>query len=636
MNHAAAIKKQAKGETLPDVNMLNRQLIDLRRVFNMSRACIAANVLEDKIKQFIHHFNRNTTISLDRELVLRMAIRAAADGYAMALLTFTPSFSGKTALDRLEKNVALKTVEEKQLLTALKKSTYRVITIESRLADGLYTVRDVCSGETRHLYLGGNLEENPLNTAKNTNDDCFSNGSRWGMRTVDLQGTLLAYGHKMRVEAVRFTEMQRFITPGKPLPRPLHWEEVLFRDFICLPEALDIFSTFAGRLEKAFSDNLRNNYGRVSEFPYSAQDGAIHSLVAKWVDAKNIPAQLDADALRIVRDSVADGDAAMDCFNAIYISSEEPAFKLHHAAYRLIFQAQLETILRREKIYAGSETIRDIEVEIKEIIASGEAESDLWMMYQDILQRAQLAQQGATSKKVTDMAELDKILARIKALRSKTVEQGCTEEEALLAANKVAEMLDHYGLSLTEMDIEQQQCASDIIETDRKRTAAFDSCLNAIAAFCDCRFWFQKSREDTYRHVFFGLPADVAGARYLYERISEAFKTETDAYKKSAAYLDLPSAVRRKATESFQMGLARGRNDKIRRLKDERVQAMQKNAGRNLVVVKSKVIEDDLESLGIRLTATKKRGKSILPEAYESGLVSAETIDLHNRVSGVA
>ena len=62
---------------------------------------------------------------------------------------------------------------------------------------------------------------------------------------------------------------------------------------------------------------------------------------------------------------------------------------------------------------------------------------------------------------------------------------------------------------------------------------------------------------------------------------------------------------------------------------------MQKNAGRNLVVVKSKVIEDDLESLGIRLTATKKRGKSILPEAYESGLVSAETIDLHNRVSGV-
>jgi deoxyadenosine/deoxycytidine kinase len=325
----------------------------------------------------------------------------------------------------------------------------------------------------------------------------------------------------------------------------------------------------------------------------------------------------------------------MDCFNAIYISSEEPAFKLHHAAYRLIFQAQLETILRREKIYAGSETIRDIEVEIKEIIASGEAESDLWMMYQDILQRAQLAQQGATSKKVTDMAELDKILARIKALRSKTVEQGCTEEEALLAANKVAEMLDHYGLSLTEMDIEQQQCASDIIETDRKRTAAFDSCLNAIAAFCDCRFWFQKSREDTYRHVFFGLPADVAGARYLYERISEAFKTETDAYKKSAAYLDLPSAVRRKATDSFQMGLARGLNDKIRRLKDERVQAMQKNAGRNLVVVKSKVIEDDLESLGIRLTATKKRGKSILPEAYESGLVSAETIDLHNRVSGV-
>ncbi len=44
----------------------------------------------------------------------------------------------------------------------------------------------------------------------------------------------------------------------------------------------------------------------------------------------------------------------------------------------------------------------------------------------------------------SDLAALDRLKARIQGLRSKTTDNGCTEAEALLAATKVAELLDRY------------------------------------------------------------------------------------------------------------------------------------------------------------------------------------------------
>ena len=40
------------------------------------------------------------------------------------------------------------------------------------------------------------------------------------------------------------------------------------------------------------------------------------------------------------------------------------------------------------------------------------------------------------------------------------MEQGCTEAEALLAASKVAELLDQYGLTLSEIDMKAQSCSA--------------------------------------------------------------------------------------------------------------------------------------------------------------------------------
>jgi Protein of unknown function (DUF2786) len=61
-----------------------------------------------------------------------------------------------------------------------------------------------------------------------------------------------------------------------------------------------------------------------------------------------------------------------------------------------------------------------------------------------------------------DLAVLDRLKTRIQGLRSKTTDNGCTESEALLAAAKVAELLDRYDLSLTDVEIPMHRVSARV------------------------------------------------------------------------------------------------------------------------------------------------------------------------------
>src|ERR1700679_3761898 len=108
-----------------------------------------------------------------------------------------------------------------------------------------------------------------------------------------------------------------------------------------------------------------------------------------------------------------------------------------------------------------------------------------------------------------DLAALDKLKIRIQGLRAKTTDNGCTEAEALMAAAKVAELLDRYDLSLTDVEIRDAPCERRAYETRAKKRIPLDDCVGAIAKFCDCRVWRDKNPAGEARYVFFGLSADV-------------------------------------------------------------------------------------------------------------------------------
>jgi hypothetical protein len=77
---------------------------------------------------------------------------------------------------------------------------------------------------------------------------------------------------------------------------------------------------------------------------------------------------------------------------------------------------------------------------------------------------------------------------------------------------------------------------------------------------------------------------------------------------------------RRTATTSFQTGLASGICDKLLAIQAARNNQRRSASGRDLVLVKGAMVDEELEKLGLALkTRNLTRSRSVITTAYEAG-----------------
>jgi hypothetical protein len=126
---------------------------------------------------------------------------------------------------------------------------------------------------------------------------------------------------------------------------------------------------------------------------------------------------------------------------------------------------------------------------------------------------------------MTDSRE--KTLDRIRALLSKTTENGCTQEEALAALDKARAFMDAY--EVTEADLQLAKDEGAILRKEPpgasdphgiKRSMSW-----AVAKFTDCRAW-RNRRTDGGGLVFCGLQADVRFATWLLDHLTNFVQAE--------------------------------------------------------------------------------------------------------------
>jgi hypothetical protein len=222
-------------------------------------------------------------------------------------------------------------------------------------------------------------------------------------------------------------------------------------------------------------------------------------------------------------------------------------------------------------------------------------------------------------------AELDKLKSRIQALRAKTIDNGCTEDEALSAAAKVAELLDRHDLSLTDIELREEHCERAEFATGRRKRIPLDECVGAVAAFCDCRVWREKAATGELRYVFFGLRADVAVAHYLTELIDGAVRSELGRYKTSREYLRFRHNERHMANSSFALGMVTSIATKLTAMKEER-DGVNRSSGRDLVVVKSAIVAEELARLDLNLRTVRTTRRMVSMTAFEAGSAAGASL----------
>jgi hypothetical protein len=225
-----------------------------------------------------------------------------------------------------------------------------------------------------------------------------------------------------------------------------------------------------------------------------------------------------------------------------------------------------------------------------------------------------------------------KLLERIRNISARTTDNGCTEAEALVAAEMLAKLLSEHGLSMTDVEIGEEKCQIEYLNTGRKTLHEVHWCAASVAQFTDCKVWATR-REGSRTLAFFGLPGDVETAIYLMRVVKSAMDIEAPRYLARAK--ELGELTGRRASHAFLMGMARRVSQRLREIKSHERQASQ-STGRDLVVVKSAVVRSQFADLGIRLCSGNPRPSVGDHGAYAAGQAAGNNVSFNRGVGSNA
>lgn len=518
------------------------------------------------------------------------------EAFALAgyLALFTPTLLGAAPIERfIRQRRADADDRGRAALDALARASFYLLRLKSRATPQSLVAEDLTTGKTLNVF----DEDIPIGAMS-------ADVAAWLAPLAD--GVFVALGPLTPLDAAALAEGLSFVRPGKGVGNPRRCAAAVYRHVMrhgglhieglnLFPE--DLFEELASLAEEEEYDDL-------DRLAYA---------VAATRKGEEPSAETIGEARRL-----ASPPHLIQAMTRSVISRQDVRSDLAEAFSRISF-IMMETLDRRAAAGSGDEdqSLEFIAAVIDRAVKEKRLPGETRSLFEE-LRRRLLASRRADADKGAGDAELARVLQRIQALRAKTVEQGCTEQEALASAKKVAELLDRYGLSLGEVEMREQACEGVGVDTGRRRRAPLDECVPTIALFCDCKVWVETAASGAIRYVFFGMPADVEAAHYLYDLIVITFATETARFKNED--MTIASGARRGSTRSFQIGLAHGICDKLMTMKAERDAANRLSTGRDLVPIKTSVIDDELGKLGLSFhVKAESRKRPVAPDAYHAG-----------------
>jgi Protein of unknown function (DUF2786) len=233
------------------------------------------------------------------------------------------------------------------------------------------------------------------------------------------------------------------------------------------------------------------------------------------------------------------------------------------------------------------------------------------------------------------------LLDKITALLAKTKANGCTESEAIAAAELAEKLMAKYGLSLSELSsisAPSEACEADGVPIGASRCHEVVRLGEPIACYTDTRHWYNsrgiihvtngKMRAHEHRGVlliYFGLPSDVQVAIYLTTILRQAMETEWSNYWKLNRLTSLTSA--RTARANFMRGMASRISQRLGQMKREQAKAST-NDCRSIVLVKEKIVTAAFEAAKIRIRAVGGRRPLADHGAFASGAIAGDRVTI--------
>lgn len=233
-----------------------------------------------------------------------------------------------------------------------------------------------------------------------------------------------------------------------------------------------------------------------------------------------------------------------------------------------------------------------------------------------------------------------KIISFVDSLLAKTIENGCTEAEALAAASKVNELLQKYDISYSEIGVAKAEMSSEkfgllpLVLTP-EALKDIEGFLVAVAEYFDVRVW-KSWREDKQVICFFGSQHDTIFAKRTVLMLLGSFDSEfamfeIDVRKRNGRSKPNKRYWAEKRT-GFSLGFASRISERYRLLKAERTKAA-KNS-KELVVIKKDLVVANLKKAGYSEQMGlqgKKEEIEVEADAFEAGRESADRVEIETK-----
>lgn len=243
--------------------------------------------------------------------------------------------------------------------------------------------------------------------------------------------------------------------------------------------------------------------------------------------------------------------------------------------------------------------------------------------------------------------ELNRVKRIIRELSNKTIENGCTENEAYLAMSKVGELLSQFNLTMDEVSLSEEVCVHVEIDTGRKSRGPMDGIGSVIAKYTHTKVWLSgggKYSRSNKMLNYFGLESDVTMAVYLYNLIVKAAETEVTNFKKTDEYINVYVSYhsdlkgsRQVATRSFLDGFNHRISSRLHEMQQNEANRMRERSttGTSLVLLKDVMVEDAFkDQMGIKLVShTSYSRRKYNGSAFASGQNAGARVSLNRPVN---
>lgn len=220
--------------------------------------------------------------------------------------------------------------------------------------------------------------------------------------------------------------------------------------------------------------------------------------------------------------------------------------------------------------------------------------------------------------------EREKIAARIRALRAKTVENGCTEDEAIAAAEMLTRLLEKYNLTIDEAEMRASPFEQHTETHDDWVGERLWKVAAAVSHLTGARYWRSRSGVFPIEISFFGFEHEVEVSRYMLEICAGAMRREVRRMNDER----WPRTVKRSHVCPFLDGMADSLWRRIRALKPPQP------TGRGLIVLHDALVEQAMKDAGLSTEDMRSRGSRSLEAGYVDGLAAGDRVALNRGLAG--